>query len=96
MAIIQRWKVAGALHNPNGIRLYAKVPYGQAFEHLIDKREWKVIFLSCVIQFTIVDAHAPSSDRPLWDELVLLILYYGHPSFLWDNLDRAHPRTVGD
>ncbi|GKD16906.1 hypothetical protein Tco_1206064 [Tanacetum coccineum] len=29
MAVIQRWKVAGALHNPNGIRLYAKVPYRQ-------------------------------------------------------------------
>ncbi|GJV02697.1 hypothetical protein Tco_1336266 [Tanacetum coccineum] len=29
MAVIQRWKVAGALHNLNGIRLYAKVPYGQ-------------------------------------------------------------------
>nr|GFB46547.1 hypothetical protein [Tanacetum cinerariifolium] len=42
------------------------------------------------------DAYAPSGDRPLWDELVLLILYYGHSSFLWDNLDRTHPRTVKD
>ncbi|GKB93717.1 hypothetical protein Tco_0979854 [Tanacetum coccineum] len=29
MVFIQRWKVTGALHSPNGIRLYAKVPYGQ-------------------------------------------------------------------
>nr|GEW08670.1 hypothetical protein [Tanacetum cinerariifolium] len=29
MAIIQQCKGAGALHNPNGIRLYVKVPYGQ-------------------------------------------------------------------
>ncbi|GJW14140.1 hypothetical protein Tco_0018273 [Tanacetum coccineum] len=30
MDVIQRWKVVGALHNPNGIRLYAKVPYGSS------------------------------------------------------------------
>ncbi|GJU55750.1 hypothetical protein Tco_1229464 [Tanacetum coccineum] len=29
MAVIQRWKVVDVLHNPNGIYLYAKVPYGQ-------------------------------------------------------------------
>ena len=29
MAIIQRWNVAGALHNPKGILRNAKVPYGQ-------------------------------------------------------------------
>nr|GEZ37487.1 hypothetical protein [Tanacetum cinerariifolium] len=29
MAVIQGWKVAGVLTNPNGIHLYAKVPYGQ-------------------------------------------------------------------
>ncbi|GJU62577.1 hypothetical protein Tco_1244412 [Tanacetum coccineum] len=29
MVVIQRWKVVGALHNLNGIHLYAKVPYGQ-------------------------------------------------------------------
>ena len=28
IAIIHHWKVAGALHNPNGIRLKAKVPKG--------------------------------------------------------------------
>nr|GEU46757.1 reverse transcriptase domain-containing protein [Tanacetum cinerariifolium] len=28
MAVIKRWKVAGVLHYPNGIRLYAKVPSG--------------------------------------------------------------------
>ncbi|GKD81994.1 hypothetical protein Tco_1348833 [Tanacetum coccineum] len=99
MAVIHRWKVAGTLHSPNGIRLYAKVPYGHvnvALEHLIDKQEGKVIFPSHIIQFTIVNAYTPSSDCPLWDELVLLILYYGHSSFLWDNLDRTYPRTVGD
>ncbi|KAJ0928357.1 hypothetical protein HanRHA438_Chr04g0193161 [Helianthus annuus] len=26
MATIQRWNVAGALHRPNGMRRYAKVP----------------------------------------------------------------------
>ncbi|GKB23368.1 hypothetical protein Tco_0862769 [Tanacetum coccineum] len=96
MAVIQRWKVADTLHNPNGIYLYAKVPYGQTFEHLVDKWEWKVIFSSYVIKLTIVDAHAPSGDRPLWNELALLILHYGHSSFLWDNLDRTDPRTVRD
>ena len=29
IAIIHRWKVAGALHSPNGMRLKAKVPKGQ-------------------------------------------------------------------
>ncbi|GJT75505.1 hypothetical protein Tco_1042230 [Tanacetum coccineum] len=96
MAVIQCWKVAGGLHNPNGIRLYAKVPYAQTFELLVDKWEWKVIFLSHVIKLMIVDAHAPSGDRPLWNELVLLILHYGHSFFLWDNLDRTGPRTVRD
>ncbi|GKE44410.1 hypothetical protein Tco_1471694 [Tanacetum coccineum] len=87
MAVIQRWKVAGMLHNPNGIRLYAKVPYEQ---------EWKVIFPSRVIKLTIVDACAPSDDRPLWNEIVLLILHYGHSSFIWYNLDMTDPRTVRD
>ncbi|GKD38921.1 hypothetical protein Tco_1259128 [Tanacetum coccineum] len=32
MIVIQCWKVAGALNNPNGICLYAKVPYGQNFK----------------------------------------------------------------
>ena len=29
MAVIHRWKVAGALHIPNGMRLKAKLPKGQ-------------------------------------------------------------------
>ncbi|KAK8685285.1 hypothetical protein V6N13_041290 [Hibiscus sabdariffa] len=29
MAVMHHWNVAGALHSPNGIRLKAKVPYGQ-------------------------------------------------------------------
>nr|GEU56588.1 hypothetical protein [Tanacetum cinerariifolium] len=59
-------------------------------------KEWKVIFLSCVIKLTIVDAHVSSDDRPLWNEIVLLVLHYGHSSSLWDNLDRTDPRTVRD
>nr|GEU84553.1 hypothetical protein [Tanacetum cinerariifolium] len=43
-----------------------------------------------------VDENAPSGDHPLWNELVLLILHYGHCSFLWDNLDRTDPRTAKD
>ncbi|GJR97206.1 hypothetical protein Tco_0269380 [Tanacetum coccineum] len=66
----------------------------EAFEHLIDKRKWKVIFRGCVIQFAIVDTYVPSSDCPLRDELILFILYYGYSSLLWDNLDRTHPRTI--
>ena len=27
--IMHRWNEGGALHNPNDIRLYAYVPYGQ-------------------------------------------------------------------
>ena len=29
IAIMHRWKVEGALHSPNGMRLKAKVPKGQ-------------------------------------------------------------------
>ena len=29
IAVMHRWKVAGALHSPNGMRLKAKVPKGQ-------------------------------------------------------------------
>ena len=29
IVIMQRWKVAGVLHNPKGMRRYANVPYGQ-------------------------------------------------------------------
>ena len=29
IAVIYRWKVAGALHSPNGMCLKAKVPKGQ-------------------------------------------------------------------
>ncbi|GJT25792.1 hypothetical protein Tco_0895729 [Tanacetum coccineum] len=68
----------------------------QSFEHLIDERKWKVIFSGRIIQLTVVDTYAPSSNGPLWDELILLILYYGHPSLLWDNLDKAYLWTVGD
>ena len=28
IAVIHRWKVVGALHSPNGMRLKAKVPKG--------------------------------------------------------------------
>ena len=28
IAVIHRWKVAGALHSPNGMRLKVKVPKG--------------------------------------------------------------------
>ncbi|GJV51080.1 hypothetical protein Tco_1446821 [Tanacetum coccineum] len=55
--------------------------------------KWKLIFPGCVVQLTIVNTYAPSGDCPLRDELVLLILYYGHSSLLWDNLDRTYPRT---
>ncbi|GJZ02244.1 hypothetical protein Tco_0520205 [Tanacetum coccineum] len=64
------------------------------FEHLIGERKWKVIFLGCVIQLMIVDTNMPSSDLPLQDEFILLILYYGHSSLLRDNLERAYPRTI--
>ncbi|GJY78939.1 hypothetical protein Tco_0484740 [Tanacetum coccineum] len=68
----------------------------QSFAHLIDERKWKVIFSGCVIQLMIVDKYTSSGDCLLRDELILLLLYYGHSSLLWDNLDRAYPRTVGD
>ena len=29
IAVTHRWKVTGALHSPNGMRLKAKVPNGQ-------------------------------------------------------------------
>ena len=29
IAVFHRWKVAGALHSPNGMRLKAKVPKGK-------------------------------------------------------------------
>ncbi|GJS70615.1 hypothetical protein Tco_0703456 [Tanacetum coccineum] len=68
----------------------------QSFEHLIDKRKWKVVFPDCVVQLTIVDTHAPTGDYSLWDKFFLLIIHHGHPSFLWNNLDRAYPGTVRD
>ncbi|GJS85733.1 hypothetical protein Tco_0752274 [Tanacetum coccineum] len=102
MAVMQRWKVAKALHNPKGHSFVCEglesvvfMP-SQSFEHLIDERKWKVIFLGHVIQLTIVDTYTPSGDCSLWDEFILLILYYGYSSLLWDNMDRAYPRTIRD
>nr|GEZ07161.1 hypothetical protein [Tanacetum cinerariifolium] len=42
IAIIHRWKVAGALHSPKGIPLKENIPYGQEVGHLLVRMRTRV------------------------------------------------------
>ncbi|GJR70018.1 hypothetical protein Tco_0016083 [Tanacetum coccineum] len=43
-----------------------------------------------------VHKDTPSDDGALRYKLVLFVLYYGYPSFLWDDLNEANPWAIRD
>jgi hypothetical protein len=65
------------------------------FQHLINERKGKVVFLGGLVKLAIVYAHTPPCDGALRDELILMIVHHCHASLLWHNLNRANPFTIG-
>ena len=68
----------------------------QSLQHLINKGKGEMIFPGGLIQFAIINPHAPPGNSPRGDKLVALILNDGHTTLFWNHLDWAHPFTIGD
>jgi hypothetical protein len=49
-----------------------------------------------LVEFPIINAHTPTSDRPLRNELILLIMDDSHSTFLWHHLYWTKPFTIGN
>jgi hypothetical protein len=39
----------------------------QLLQHFINEGQWKVIFLCCLVKFSVINAHPPTSDGSLGD-----------------------------
>ena len=65
------WKVAGALHNPNGI--HGKQKFRRAC-----KSGFLLVLPGGIIEFSIINAHMPTCDRFSRDKLITFILDNGH------------------
>jgi hypothetical protein len=49
-----------------------------------------------LVEFLIINAHMPTSDRPLRNELILLITDDSHSTFLQHHLYWTDPLTIGN
>jgi hypothetical protein len=49
---------------------------------------------SGLVEFPIINAHTLASDRPLMNELILLITDDSHSTFLWHHLYWTDPFTI--
>ena len=54
---------------------------GQPFNHLVNEREWEVIFPGSFVKHLVVDTHSPTSNGPLRYELISLVLDHCMPPF---------------
>ena len=68
----------------------------QAFKHLVNEWQGKMVLFGNLVQPPIVDAYSLTVLHPSRNQLLLLIFYHGEASFLWNYLDGTHPLTVGD
>jgi hypothetical protein len=65
-------------------------------EHLVNKRERKMIFPGCRIQLPVIYAHSPSRHHSCRYQRTIFRFYHGCPSFLCYNMHQAHPFAVRD
>jgi hypothetical protein len=47
-----------------------------------------------LVEFPIINAHTPTSDHPLRNELILLIMDDSRSTFLQRHLNWTHPFTI--
>jgi hypothetical protein len=53
-----------------------------------------MILPSGFVEFSIINAHMPTSDSPLRNEFIALILDNHHTTLLWHHLYCTHPLTI--
>jgi len=68
----------------------------QAFKHLVNECQWKMVLSGNLVQPPIVDAYSSTVLHPSRNQLFLLIFYHGEAGFLWNYLDETHPLAFGD
>ena len=68
----------------------------QAFKHLVNEWQWKMVLFGNLVQPPIVNADSPTVLHPSRNELLLLIFYHCEAGLLRDYLDGTHPLAVGD
>ena len=68
----------------------------QAFKHVVNEWQGKMVPFGNLVQPPIVDADSPTVLHPSRNQLLLLIFYDGEDGFLQDYLDGTHPLAVGD
>ena len=68
----------------------------QAFKHLVNEWQGKMVLFGNLVYPPIVDADYPTVLHPSRNQLLLLIFYHGEAGFLRDDLDGTHPLAVGD
>ena len=68
----------------------------QAFKHLFNEWQGKMVLFGNLVQPPIVDADSPTVLHPSRNQLLLLIFYHGEADFLRNYLDGTHPLVVED
>jgi hypothetical protein len=53
-----------------------------------------MILPSGLVEFSLINAHTPTSDRPLRNELILIITDDSHSSFLQHHMYWTDPFTI--
>ena len=68
----------------------------QAFKHLVNEWQGKMVLFGNLVQPPIVNADSPTVLHPSRNQLLFLIFDHSEASFLRDYLDGTHPLAVGD
>ena len=63
-------------------------------KHLINKRQWEMVFHCHCIQSPVIDTHPPTCSEACRDIFSLIILHHHDPRLLWHNLSRTHPWAI--
>jgi hypothetical protein len=54
----------------------------QPLQHFVNEGQWKVVFLCCRVELSVIDTHSPPHDGSLWDKFIFAIFNDRHSSFL--------------
>jgi len=68
----------------------------QAFKHLVNEWQWKIVLFGNLVQPPIVNADFPTILHPSRNQFLLLIFFHGEAGFLRDYLDGTHPLAIGN
>ena len=63
---------------------------GKSIQHLIHEGHRKMVFFSPWVQFTVIHAHPPASNRSHWNKFILFVGDHSHSTFLRYTLNRAY------